>query len=539
MNHADSAADDSPVLIGCDIGTSAVKTILATAQGTLLARSVAEHAMHHPQPGWAENDPDDWHLGISRTVREVLAAAAVDPARVTALCIVCQREPVVLLDGDGLPVTRSISWTDTRAIAEADRVAARFGQPWLIETTGMVPTHGMSLAHLLWIQCHRGDLWRSVRRILFAKDFVLHKLAGCETTDPTTPGRSSLLDIGSQQWSDEICEAFGIDEAMLPPIAERPWELVAELPRSRADELGLRPGLPIAMGGADDASAALGCGAIDQGDICIGTGTAANLRTVLGAYHPDKSARGDVSVHAVPSRYLHEMAIESTGSSLRWLRDAFSAPGGTSAREEFGQLVSSAGEVTCGADGLFFFPFVDGAARAPRYASGASGAFIGVVSGHSRAHLVRALLEGVAFQYRAMMPFLGTGQPAGSAERASIRSPIGIGDGEAQSPLWTQIKADVLGLALRVPRIADLAAAGAIILAGMAAGLFADAADGVRQIVRWEHQYEPDPRRTAVYADISAEYERVYLRVKQTFSLYRDSGQGNGITSGYLQGAVE
>jgi xylulokinase len=538
MSDGGDAADDSPVLIGCDIGTSAVKTIVVTAQGRLLARAVTEHAMHYPKPGWAENDPDDWYRGAARTVREALAAAAVRPGRVAGLSVVSQREPVVLLDADGAPVTGSISWTDARAIGEAEDVAARFGRSWLIETTGMAPTHGMSLAHLMWAQRHRPEQWRSVRQIRFAKDYVLGKLAGCQATDPTTPGRSGLLDIRRQQWSEEICAAFNIDQAMLPPIAGRPWEQVAELPRAQADELGVPAGIPVAMGGADDASATLGCGAIDPGQMCVGTGTATNWRTVQAGYHPDQSARGDVSVHVVPARYLHEVAIESTGSSLRWLRDTFTPPGDAGARPSFGELVGGAGDVACGADGLIFFPFVDGAARAPRYASGARGAFLGVESGHSRAHLVRAVLEGVAFQYRATMPFLARpGQPAQPGGLAGIRGPVGIGDGEARSPLWNQIKADVLGLALRVPGIADLAAAGAVILAGIAAGLFDDAAAGVRQIVHWDRQYEPDPQRTALYAELSAIYERAYARIEQTFTPHGQAGPGNQISSGYIKGA--
>ncbi len=525
------AAGNSPVLVGCDIGTSAVKTVLSDAEGRLLARSVAEHPMHRPQPGWAENDPDDWYRGMARTVREALAAAAVDPARFAALCIACQREPVVLAGADGAPLARSLSWTDRRAAAEADEVAARFGRPWLIETTGMAPVHGMSLAHLLWFQRHRPDLWRSVRQIRFAKDYVLHRLTGCRATDATTPGRSSMLDIHHQRWSHEICDAFRIDSGMLPAIGGRPWEPVAELPRARAAELGLPPGLPVAMGGSDDACATLGCGAILPGEICIGTGTAASWRTVLAECRPDQSARGDVSAHVVPDRYIHEVAIESTGSSLRWLRDTLAMPAGTGAQEGFERLVRSAEAVGCGADGLFFFPFVDGAARAPRYAANASAAYLGVASGHTRAHLVRALLEGVAFQHRATMSLLSDAGPA------NLRNPIGIGDGETRSPLWTQIKADVLGTPLRVPRITDLAAAGAAILAGIAGGVFGDAADGIRRIVHWEHQYDPDPHRSAVYAELSAEYERVYRLIEQTFRPYRRPGRGGDITSGHMQGA--
>jgi xylulokinase len=428
----------------------------------------------------------------------------------------------------------SISWTDGRAVAERDEIVARFGRQWLIETTGLVPTHGMSLAHLLWLRRHRAELWRGARRIRFAKDYVLYRLTGCQVTDPSTPSRSGMLDICSQQWSDEICGAFGIEESMLPPIRERAWQLVAELPAAQADELGLPPGLPVAMGGADDASAALGCGAIRPGQACLGTGTAASWRTVLAGCTVDATGQGDISPHLLPDRYLHEVAIESTGSSLRWLRDVIADPG---ERGETGvaALVRSAAEVECGAEGLFFFPFVDGAARAPRYTSEASAAYLGLRSGHGRAHLVRAVLEGVAFQYRATMLMLAS---SGALARSiSAGDPIRVGDGEAMSALWTQLKADVLGVPLQVPQLADLAAAGAAILAGIAAGVFADAASGAARLVRWDQRYDPDPVRSATYAEISAKYERAYQHVAETFGRYRPTGQDQHITSGHYQGA--
>src|SRR5215472_10815222 len=168
------AADslDLPVLIGCDVGTSAVKTIVCGADGTLLGRRASEHPMQHPRPGWAENDPEDWYLGVTRTIRAALAASAVDPARVAGLAVVCQREPVVLADAAGVPVAPAISWTDHRATAESGEIAARFGGERLIMVTGMTSSSGMSLAHLLWFQRHRPGLWRCVRRIRFAKDYL-------------------------------------------------------------------------------------------------------------------------------------------------------------------------------------------------------------------------------------------------------------------------------------------------------------------------------------------------------------------------------
>jgi xylulokinase len=531
MRSANRDAARSLVLIGCDVGTGSVKTIVCDADGTLLGRCAAEHPMHHPRPGWAENDPEDWYVGLTRTIRAAVASSAVDPARIAGLAVVCQREPVVLADAAGAPVAPAISWTDLRGVAESGEITARLGRDRFISTTGMTPCPGMSLAQLVWFRRHRPGVWRSVRRIRFAKDYLLHRLTGCPATDPTTPSRSGMLDIARQQWSEEICGAFGIDLALLPPITAMPWECVTSLSADSARQLGLRPGVPVAMGGSDDAAAALGCGAIAPGQVCVGTGTAANCRTVLATCQPDRSGRGDVSPHVVPDRYIHEVAIESTGSSLRWLRDVMIGP--SSGQAGFDELISSAAEVSCGADGLLCFPFVDGAARAPRYAAGARGAYMGAVSGHTRGHLARAMLEGIAFQYRSTLVPAARRAAGGMAGAGDA---IGTGDGEARNPVWNQLKADVIGVPLRVPRITDLAAAGAAILAGIAGDVFADAAAGVAGLVSWDRQYDPDPRRRDIYAKLSAGYEFAYQGLARTFGQDKLPAHGGQDTSGTNQG---
>jgi sugar (pentulose or hexulose) kinase len=183
---------------------------------------------------------------------------------------------------------------------------------------------------------------------------------------------------------------------------------------------------------------------------------------------------------------------------LRWLRETFASDA------TFDELIESVSGIAPGAEGIRFYPFLDGAGRAPHYLPGATGAFIGIVSGHTRGHVVRALLEGVAYQYPPAMTIAGAG--AG----ATVRPPIATGDGEARSALWNQIKADVLGVPLRVPRVVELAAAGSAILAGVAGRVFADAAAGVRALVHWDRRFDPDPASHAVYEELRAEYERVF-----------------------------
>jgi xylulokinase len=462
-------ADEDRLLLGCDVGTSAVKTVLMTAGGDLLARRSAEHAMHHPRPGWAENNPDDWYQGLAHTIRGVLRDAEVPPERVAAISVVAQREPVVLVDVQGAALCPAISWTDRRTGAEAREVADRFGRSWLIAKTGMVPVAGASLPQMLWLRRHRQDDWRRAHKILLAKDYVVSRLTGELTTDVSTPGRSLMLDIGQGEWCSEICDAFEIDRERLAAIVTAPWEQIGELTATAAEQLGLAPGTPVATGGADDAAATLGAGAIEPGEACIGTGTATNWRRVLDQPRTDPSGRGDVAPHVVAERYIYEVAIESTGSSLRWLHDTF-APD-----RSFDELIEEASRLPPGAEGLVFYPFLDGGARAPHYLENATGAALGIVSGHGVGHMVRALLEGVAYQYPATMEIAARG--------STIRAPIATGDGEARNPFWNQLKADVLGVSLRIPRVIELAAAGSALLGGLCAGFFATAAEGVRALV--------------------------------------------------------
>ena len=491
-------------VLGVDIGTGSVKALAVTLDGRPLATSCVEHPMHHPRPGWAENDPDDWLRGVVGAVRQIVAADRVDPGAVAGMCVVSQRDPWVLLDAGDQPLRASIAWTDQRSEADLAEFAGRMGRPWLIDRTGVLPIAGLGLPTLLWIQRHDPKAWSSTRRLLSPKDYVLFRLTGLVGTDVSTPARSVMNDLRTDGWSAEICSAAGIALDLLPEVVWQPWQRVAELNADAASLLGLPPGVPVAAGGGDDPSAALGAGAVDIDDLCAGTGTSSDWRLVVGAGEPDTElARGDVARHVVADRYLFEVCIESTGSSLRWFRDAFG--GGAS----YAELVEEARSVPPGADGLVFLPFVDGAKRAPWYLDGAAGGFFGIASGHTRAHMARALLEGVAFEYPPTLELISPGR---DPER-----PITLVDGEAHADAWNQIKADVTGVPIRTTAIRESAALGAAILAGQSVGAFADAADGARRAVRFDRVYEPDQPRHDRYGELREHYRGVLDAIRPLF----------------------
>ena len=496
-------------LIGVDIGTGSVKAVAVGLDGTLLAQSSVEHPMERPRPGWAQNDPDQWYRGVVAAVRELVAGDRVDAAGVQGLSVVSQRDPMVLTDASYRPLVPAISWVDRRTEGEVVELCELMGRRWLIERTGVVPIAGLTLPILRWLQRHEPDAWRAGRHLLFAKDYVLRRLTGIDATDVSMPSRSVMNDVRRDDWCPEICAATGIDPSWLPRVAGRPWEPLTTLEAEAAETLGLPAGVHVAYGGADDCSATLGAGGTEVGDVCAGTGTSSDWRLVTDRCEPDSEhARGDLARHVVADRYVFEATIESTGSSLRWFRDAFGARDGDD--RGFASLLEEAATVPAGADGLFFFPFVDGARRAPWYIDDASGSFTGVLSGHTRAHFVRAIVEGIAFQYPATLDVL---QPDGVSADGIV-----LVDGEARSAVWNQLKADVLGVPVRTLAVAESAAVGSAILAGQAAGAFGSASEGAQALVRLDRVFEPDPSSHARYSEIRAAYDEVFATVRESYA---------------------
>lgn len=499
-------------LIGVDIGTSGTKAVLAHPERGVLAIAEHRYPLHRPFPTWAENDPEDWFRALRKSVSELVATARVPAHEVRGLCIVGQRDPVALVDAAGRVLTPCIHWTDRRDLEETERLYDDLGRERLIDITGVVPIPGLTLPNLAWTKRHLPDVWRQVRHALPAKDYLAYRLTGDVGTDISTPSRSILNDWRREAWSEEICRDVGIPYEILPPVRYGSSEPRAELSHTAAGLLGLAPGTILAVGGGDDQAATLACGVIDVGDISVGTGTSMCLRVVTANPASDPKGRLCLAAHVVPDRYIYELVGVGTGTSFRWFRDVFGSsatqPGAVSSYEE---LIASAADVEPGADGLLFFPYVEGASL-PYFDDAARGVFFGIVPGHTRAHFVRAIMEGIAYNYPPLLDIL-----------ADFGSPIGsmtIVDGEARSPLWNAIKADVMGRELRTTGAVEAAAIGAAILAGLACRTFPTAADGVTALVAPGEVIRPDPARHARYESLRNRWEAVRRHQFDAFHVF-------------------
>jgi xylulokinase len=490
------------LLVGVDLGTGSMKGVAVTPAGRLIADARAEYRMYHPHPGWNENEPSDWVSALAAVVGRISGDATAAGHRVRAIGIVAQRDPFVLLDDKGEPTAPAISWTDSRTDAQLARLTDQVGRDRLIDITGGLPVVGGGLLNLMWARENEPKSWSRTVRVASPKDYLVGMLGAEPGTDPTTPTRSIAFDVRETCWSTEILDAVDVDTGLFDTLRYSPSEAVGTVDPDWALQVGLSGDVVLAAGCADDHAAALGSGAIRPGQRSLGTGTCSSWRAVVESYQPDPDGRVDCSPYVVPGLFMREATIDSVGSSLRWFRDAVcpELAGG----DAYDAILAMAASTPRGAEGVMFFPFVDGAKRAPFFQPGATGTFVGITGKHTRAHLARAVVESIALLYVPTLELMG----------GTDSAPLTIVDGEAASAFWNQMKADVMGCAVRTPEVLDAAAMGAAVLASVAAGLHDNVAGAVEQMIRWTPAIEPDP---VAHAD----YRRQWARYRATFNALR------------------
>ena len=434
-------------LVGLDVGTTAVKAVAIDADGNVLEREEESYELSTPQPGWAEQDPDDWARAAERVLSRLDA---------TSVGFSGQMHGLVALGEDDAPLRPAILWNDQRTGAECAEIERRIGLERLIDLTGNRALTGFTAPKLLWLRAHEPNVYGRIRSILLPKDYVRLKLFGERAIDVADASGTLLFDVARRRWSDEVLDALEIPGEWLPPVHESP-------------EIA---------GAGDQAAGALGVGVIGPGPVSVVLGTSGVVFGVLERYEADAEARVHVFCHAVPGTW-HAMGVMlSAAGSLQWLRD-------TVARgESFDTLVAEAAEWPPGAEGLLFAPYLAGE-RTPHADPDARGAFVGLSLRHDRGALVRAVLEGVAYGLRDSLELL---------RALGVRPDVGrVSGGGARSSLWREIVASVLDLPLETVAVEEGAAYGAALLAGCRNGTFTDPHEAAARCVRVRSRTEPDP----------------------------------------------
>ncbi len=483
--------------LGLDVGTGGTRAVLIDQTGQVIATAASEHApFRAPQPGWAEQDPEDWWRAAQEAIRAALAQAP--GAAIDAVGLTGQMHGAVLLDREGRVLRPSLIWCDQRSGPQCDWLHAQLGRERLIELVANPALPNFTLTKLLWVRRHQPALWARVAHVLCPKDYVRFRLTGRYAMDVQEASGTLLLDVAHRRWSSEVAEVSGVREEWLPQLYESP-EICAAISPEAARLTGLQAGAPVAAGAGDQGAGAVGMGIFEPGSVSVTIGTSGVVFSTTAQPSFDKGGRVHTFCHAVPDRWCVMGVTQAAGLSLRWLRDLL-LPGAI-----YDTLTAEAAMVPAGSDGLLWTPYLLGE-RTPHLDANATAAFVGLTAAHTRAHLTRAVLEGVAYSLRDSFTLL--------AEMGVPVRAVRLGGGGARSPLWREIQAAVYGHACDILSAEEGAAYGAALLAGVGGGAWPSVEAACTQAIQVAAQIIPDPTAIERYNPGYQRFRQLYPALK-------------------------
>ncbi len=503
-----------PYLIGLDIGTSAAKGVLIDESGAVRATVSSEYPLLTPKPGWAEQDPETWWKATGEVIRGLLAKSEVrnPKSEIKAVGLTGQMHGSVFLAKDGRVIRPALLWCDQRTSDECREITEKAGGlRGLLDLVANPALTGFTAPKILWLRKNEPDNFRKVWKVLLPKDYIRWRLTGGLFSEVSDASGTLLLDVRTRSWSKPLLERIGLSPDLMPACAESP-EPTTMLNRAGADATGLAEGTSVVGGGGDQAAGAVGNGIVAPGVLTASLGTSGVLFAASEKPAVDPEGRVHTFCHAVPGRWHMMGVMISAGGSLRWLRDTLCADlkaRAAAERKDAYELMTREAEATPpGAEGLLFCPYLQGE-RTPYPDPHARGAFVGLTLRHGRGHLIRAVLEGVAFGFRDMLELM-------KAVKVPTKEVV-ISGGGARSPLWRRIMADVLNLD-QVTVVSDEGPAfGAALLAGVGSGVWPSVDAACAAAVKPSGRTRPEPAGVSVYERLYPVYHGLYPALQASF----------------------
>ncbi len=495
-----------PYFLGIDVSTTGAKALIIDERGQVISSATTPLTLSTPKPLWSEQNPHDWWEGTLASIRAALAQAKITGDAIAAVGLTGQMHGLVLLDDAGTVLRPAILWNDQRTQAECDLMRERVGRERLIQITGNDALTGFTAPKILWVQRHEPEIYAQARHVLLPKDYVRFRLTDAYAMDKADGSGTILFDLKARNWSDELVAMLDIPRAWLPPTFEGP-EVTGQISSAAAAATGLAAGTPVMAGGGDQAAGATGMGAITPGVVGLTLGTSGVVFATTPSALIEPEGRLHAFCHALPGRWHFMGVMLSAAGSLQWHRDTL-APG-----VSFDALVDEAAQAPAGSEGLLFLPYLTGE-RTPYPDPLARGAWVGLTVRHTRGHLTRAVLEGVAFGLKDSFELI---RGAGLGNISQVR---GAGGG-TRSALWRQILADVLNVELVTVNTSEGGAFGAALLAGVGAGAWADVETACNATVQITGSTQPNSDNVAVYARQYELYRGLYPALTPTFHATR------------------
>lgn len=495
-----------PLLLGIDIGTSACKVALFAPDGRVQAQASHEYPVHHPRPGWAQQDPIDWWNGVCAATRAMLQKSGLEATRIAGVGIDGQGWSAIPLAADGRVLHPTPIWMDTRSAGICAELAGRIGEEKIFEVCGnpLQPTY--TLPKILWYKQQVPEVYEQADKILQSNSYIAYRLTGAISQDMCQSYGYQCFDMRKGVWDDALCEEMGIRRSLLPDIV--PCHAIVGVVTAEAETAsGIPAGTPVVAGGLDAACGALGAGVLRSGETQEQGGQAGGMSICMDTYHADP--RLILGYHVAPGRWLLQGGSVGGGGILNWFaaqlgaaEEALAAQNGTNVYIELDKLAET---VPPGAGGVTFLPYMAGE-RSPIWNPNAKGVFYGLDYSKTRGHMVRAALESVAYSLRHNLLIAEqAGAPVGT-----LRS---MG-GAANSRLWTQMKSDVTAKPIEVPTSDTATTLGAALLAGVATGVYQSFEDAVDTTVQVTRTHAPNPDPKPAYDEAFEAYLNVYNCLK-------------------------
>ena len=488
-----------PTLIGIDIGTSSIKVVAIDFNGEVLAVINRPISLDVPRPGWSEQNPEDWWSATCVAIRQLLVN--IEMPEVFGIGLSGQMHSLVALDANQQVLRPAILWNDVRTKVEANSIREIVGDDALRRFTGNPSLEGFTATKLMWMRSNEPELFDRLTHVLMPKDYIRFRLTDEIASDPSDASGTLLFDVAQSCWSDEMLLSLAIDSELLPTIVESS-EIVGSVTRQAADQTGLKEGIPVITGGADNAMAAVGGGVHSPGGLLISLGTSGTVVAPTKSAEADPEMRIHVMRHVIPDTWYLMGVVLSAGAALDWWRRI-------SGCADFDQLVREAGPAKVGSGGVTFLPYLTGE-RTPHADANARGVFFGIHSGTERAHMTRAVMEGVSFALNDSLQLIENFD-------VNISEAIAVGGG-VNSSMWLQMLSDVMNLPLHTLVPSEGAPLGAAMLASVGTGIFDNVSDVAGAWLTNFSIVTPEVSLQQAYDDAYGRYRSLYPALEKIFS---------------------
>jgi xylulokinase len=500
-------------LLGIDIGTSGTKTVLFDKGGNPISSSTEEYPLYQPEIGWAEQDPLDWWKAVCITINAVIKDSNINPESISGIGLSGQMHGLVMLDGDGNVLRKSIIWCDQRTAKECVEITEKVGEKRLIDITANPALTGFTASKILWVRNNEPEIYEKCRKILLTKDYIRYMLTGEFATEVSDASGMQLLDIKNRCWSKEVLNALDIPIEYLGNVHES--IVVSGKVHKRAAELtGLKENTPVVGGAGDQAAGAIGNGIIRSGQISSTIGTSGVVFAHLDEPVIDEKGRVHTFCHAVPGAW-HMMGVtQGAGLSLKWFRDNFCTNEIEVAKnmgiDPYVLMTKEAEKVPAGSRGVVYLPYLMGE-RTPHLNPKAKGVFFGLSAAHTKNDMLRAVIEGVSYSLLDCMEIIkGTGLNPTN---------VMVSGGGGKSELWRQILADMFNCKVSTNKSSEGPALGVALLAGVGTGVYKDINEACSIAISENSIQYPKEENSLVYTRYYEIYKKIYNDLKETFEL--------------------